>query len=173
MPSFKRPDRKPLGNMAITDPYPGITGILDDNADIQENPLYSIDPDKPASPAPDPSITDLLQAIRDNTAQAPGQDLFFTAVQFIPGATASDGEVSVYAPESFRHLYVAKVPRGLNVYAGAGKSLFLAAVPTGKSLRAEMPYTIDAITLEWIAATAPDQYVSIVFSNRKFDVQVI
>jgi hypothetical protein len=150
---------------AEIDPFPGVSGTID------ENPLYAIDPDAPAIAEPDPKITDLLKEIRDNTKKPFGHSLYWTEVVQLPNTT--DGEISVYAPESFRNLYVARAPRPLNVYAGVGKTLFLASIPIGKSLRSELPFIIDGITLEWVAATPAIGYVTVVFSSEPFKVEII
>lgn len=153
-----------LGLTANIDMEPGIS-----NADTMETMFQMPDIDTPAVDANPETVTDLLRQIRNNTDPGDNSTVWYPYVQQL---TAAAGEASIRIPTPFKHVFVHKVPRDMDVYAGSGRAFFLGTVTAGHSLRAQYPFPMDGVTLVWGAGAGSD-YVAVTLSSEKFDVEII
>lgn len=155
------PDR---GNMAA-DRFPGVTNVGDLDVNEFQPPNY----DTPAFPVEAETLMDVLKDIRRNTSKPPREPIYFTSVFQIPEVA---GEKSIRVQNPFKYLSVLRAPRDLNVYAGEGKTLFLATLPEGKSLTAELPFEINGVTIEWAEAVGEVGQVTVVMASEKTEVSI-
>lgn len=152
-----------LGKMAIVgDPYPGVA---------DEFEFAGFNPDKPAVRTTDDDIISILKDIRKHLVNPPKANPFwFERILQLPNVDNS--EQSIQSTEQFRHIWVAKAPRALNVYAGLGKSLFVGSLAVGESLRVSLPFPSQGVTLDW-ATAGGSHYVTVVMSSEKLEIDKV
>lgn len=152
-----------LGQLAIQgDPYPGV-------ADEME--FIGFNPDKPAVEQHDDDIISILKDIRSAIRNPPKLNPFwFERVLQLPNV--DNGEMSVQSTEPFKHIWVARAPRVLNVYAGLGKSLFVGSLVVGESLRVSLPFQSQGVTLDWATAGGL-HFVTVVLSSEKLEIDKV
>jgi hypothetical protein len=152
-----------LGRMAIDgDPYPGV-------ADEME--FVGFDPDKPAVQQHDDDIISILKDIR-NAIRNPVKLNPFWFERILQLPNVDNSEISVQSTEPFKHIWVARAPRVLNVYAGLGKSLFVGSLSVGESLRVSLPFQSQGVTLDW-ATAGGNHYVTVVMSSEKLEIEKV
>jgi hypothetical protein len=152
-----------LGRMAVKgDPYPGVA---------DEFEFVGYDPDKPAVEPVDDNIIAILKDIRGALRNPPKANPFwFQHIKTLPNI--DNGEITIQTSEEFRHIWVAKAPRALNVYAGLGKSLFLISLAVGESMRASLPFAVNGVTIDWLTAGGAHQ-ITVITSSEKLEVDRI
>lgn len=143
--------------------FPGIS----ETGDPSDRP----DPDVPAVPAPDEHVISLLRQIRDRLTKPEPHQVWMTQV-FTMTTTAAQ-KTFAHKP-TWRYFYLSNpTTRAVNVYLGAGSTLFLGTVPAGKTMRGEMPFAQDDITVTWAAGGTDQEQITIILSSGKIDVQIV
>lgn len=155
------PDR---GNMAI-DYFPGVANVGEPGV----NEFHAPAPDVPAYPVETETLMDVLKDIRENTRKPPKNPVFFTEVFDIPAVA---GEKSVRIQNPFKYLTVSRAPRDLNVFAGEGKAYFLATLPEGKTLTAELPFEINGVTIEWGEAVGETGQIVVIMASEETVIRI-
>lgn len=130
------------------------------------------DPDVPAVPAPEESIFSLLREIRDRLpTDRVGNKVMMTLVQTL--GTAAGEKTFAHKPQ-WRYFYISNpTARAINVYLGVGRVLFLGTIPAGRTMRGEMPFPQDDLTITWDAGASSTEQITVILSSGKIDVSVI
>jgi hypothetical protein len=143
------------------DPFPEVS---------TEPEFYGFNPNLPAVNTDDNVFT-LLREIRDLLQYPnPVEPFYFNFWRDIPNTLS--GQLEIQAYQEFNNIWIAKAPRTLNIYAGIGASLFLGSITVGKSLRAQLPFPVNAVTIEWVAAAAGQQ-IGGVLSSDPMKIEII
>lgn len=150
--------------VASDEKFPGVS-VTGDPGDFP-------DPDVPARPRQDETIDDLLRQIRDRLPNNQNPDqVWVTQVQTL---TLNAGERIFRHIPDWRYFYVANpTTRAISVYLGAGQSLFLGAVPAGRTMRGEVPFDQDSIYITWGAGGTATEQITVMFASAKIDVSII
>lgn len=149
--------------VASDEKFPGISTT----GDVSDFP----DPDVPALPSPDEDMFSLLRQIRDRLPASHADVIWMTFVETLGAAAGS--KTFRYRPE-WRYFYLSNpTARAVSVYLGAGKTLFLGTLPAGKSMRGEMPFPQDDLTVTWAADASATDQITLIVSSGKIDITIV
>lgn len=143
--------------------FPGISPT----GDVSDMP----DPDVPAVPAPNKTVPNLLEQIRDRLPVPDHRTIWMSFTQTLTTAAA---EFVFSHPQTWRYFFLSNpTTRALNVYLGRGKSLFLGTVPAGKNMVGEMPFGQNDLTVTWDAGGTATEQISLIVSSGKIDIEIV
>jgi hypothetical protein len=149
--------------IASDEEFPGIS----ESGDVTDFP----DPHMPALPRADRSVLGLLEQIRDKLPDRSSQQVWMQFAQTL--TTAAAQKTFRHIPE-WRFFYLANpTTRDLMVYLGNGSSTFLGKLPAGRSMRGEMPFPQDSLTVTWPAGGTDTEQISLIVTSGKIDVALV
>jgi hypothetical protein len=151
-------DSPDLGNMAINQ--------LPPIADIGT----SINPDVPAHETFPDNIGELLEKIEINTRKNADPRVW---EEFVFTFKAAAGETTFYAHTDAKYIFISRTPLALNVYGGAGRSLYLGSLPIGKAMSVKLPFAMNGLLIEWTGGLTGTEQIKVIFSSERLEVDII
>ena len=129
------------------------------------------DPDIPAVPAPDKTVLNLLEQIRDRLPIPDHRTIWMSFTQTLTTAAA---EFVFFHEADWKYFFLSNpTTRAINVYLGRGQSLFLGTIPAGRNMVGEMPFGQRELTVTWAAGGTATEQISLIVSSGKIDIEII
>jgi len=129
------------------------------------------DPDVPAVAAPDKTVLNLLEQIRDRLPVPDTRKVWISLVQTM---TTVGAEYTFSHAQEWTYFFLSNpTTRPVNVYLGRGRTLFLGTLPAGKNMVGDMPFGQHDLTVTWAAGGTSDEQLSVILSTGKIDVEIV
>lgn len=166
-------DSPNLGQQARINEVDDFPGVSD--ANTIDDMFIGVDPTIPAAPDPSDDLVSVLKRIEANTRGREGKRQIRPHYERLVGI--ADGERQYRVGEGFANVFISVDPlltesgAVLDIFAGAGTSLFLARLAPGQSRNIELPYDERVITVRWtLTGGTGDVAFNIIFATNKFAV---